>query len=100
MVEQTLQRTCPLEPLFLKKRFGSIAARTGTVVTDVTIRTTINGFDLFTIFPFKIRDIVFIVPSFVVNDLRKLIDLEFLIFGRMRIIESPLSEGDISADKI
>lgn len=86
--------------ILIKKRFGSIAARTGTVVTDVTIRTTINGFDLFTIFPFKIRDIVFIVPSFVVNDLRKLIDLEFLIFGRMRIIEGPLSERDISADKI
>jgi hypothetical protein len=33
------------------------------------------------------------------ND-RKFINFEFLIFGRMRIIESPLFKRDISADKI
>ena len=33
-------------------------------------------------------------------DNRKFIHFEFLIFGRMGIIESPLFKGDISADKI
>lgn len=33
-------------------------------------------------------------------DNRKLIHFEFLIFGGMGIIESPLFKGDISADKI
>ena len=35
-----------------------------------------------------------------VDNLRELIDLELLILGGMGIVEGPLLERDISADKI
>lgn len=62
--------------------------------------TSVDRFDFFAVFPFEIRNIVFIVPNFLVDDLRELVNLELLIFRRMRITESTLSERDISADKI
>lgn len=86
--------------VLIKKRFGSIAARAGAVIMDIAFGTSVDRLDLFAVFPFEIRDIVFIVPGFVVDDLWELVNLELLIFRRMRIIESPLSERDISADKI
>lgn len=86
--------------VLIKKGLWSIAARAGAVIMDIAFGTSVNRFDLFAVFPFEIRDIVFIVPGFVVDDFWELVDLELLIFWRMRIIESPLSERDISADKI
>lgn len=86
--------------VLIKERHGSIASGAGAVIRDIAFGTSVDRFDLFAVFPFEIRDIVFIVPDFVVDDLWELIDLEFLIFWGMGIIESPLSERDISADKI
>ena len=50
---------------------------------------------------FVVRDKVFVSPVLsVIRDQRELINLEFLVFGRMRIIKSPLLERNVSADKI
>ena len=46
------------------------------------------------------RNVVFVIPSYVIDYFWELINLEFLIFGRMGIIEDPLLKGNISADKI
>ena len=43
---------------------------------------------------------VFVIPFFVIDYFWELINLEFLIFGRIGIIEGPLLKGNISADKI
>ena len=45
-------------------------------------------------------DVVFVIPFFVIDYFWELINLEFLIFGRMGVIEDPLLKGNISADKI
>ena len=50
--------------------------------------------------PFEVRNVVFVIPFFVIDYFWELINLEFLIFGRMGIIEDPLLKGNISADKI
>jgi hypothetical protein len=50
--------------------------------------------------PCKIFHVVTVIPRLCVEDQRKLIDLEFLIFWGMRILMSPLLERDISADKL
>ena len=70
------------------------------VVINVAFRTSADRFDLLTVLPFEIRDVIFVIPLFVVDDLWQLINLELLVLWRMGIIEIPLSEGDISADKI
>ena len=62
--------------------------------------TTLYRFQRFVIFPvivFKEKLPVLFDKSF---DNRKFIHFEFLIFGRMGIVESPLFKWNISADKI
>ena len=86
--------------ILVEIRFWSIAARAGAFIVDITCGTTADRFDFFAILPFKLRDVIFVIPFFVINDLRKLINFELLIFWRMGIIESPLLERDISTDKI
>ena len=57
--------------------------------------------DLFTITLFVVRDELFVSPVLTeIRDQRECINLELLIFGRVGIIEDPLLERDISADKI
>ena len=59
------------------------------------------GADLFTITLFVVRDEFFVSPVLTeIRDQRECINLELLIFGRVGIIEGPLLERDISADKI
>ena len=60
-----------------------------------------NGFYLNIVSVFKVRDEETPVP-FMLDDLDiwKLIHFKFLIFWGMGIIESPLLERDISADKV
>ena len=80
-----------------------IASRTFTVFVDVTFNSTADGFDglvVILITPLKVSDEIPVVPGFNIQDKWKFINLEFLILGRMGIIESPLFERDISADKI
>ena len=71
------------------------------VFWNITFNTTEYGFDGFMIPLFIVRNEIFPVPFLLVGyDLRKLIDLELLVFWRVRIVESPLFERDISTDKI
>ena len=60
-----------------------------------------DGKNLLVIAFFVVRDKVFVSPVLaVICDQRELINLEFLIFGRTKIIKSPLLERDVSTDKI
>ena len=77
-----------------------MAAGAGAVIIDITCGPAADRFDFFTILPFKVRDVIVVVPFLVIDDLWKFINFELLIFWRMRIIESPLFERDISTDKI
>ena len=86
--------------ILVEIRFWSIAARAGTRIVDITCGPAADRFDFFAILPFKVRDVIVIVPFLVIDDLWKFINFEFLILWRMRIIESPLLERDISTDKI
>ena len=77
------------------------AGRTYTVIRDFNFRTTPYRLYRFAIFPGIIRVKILPVPGLLmIYDLWKLVDLEFLIFWRVRIVKSPLLERDISADKI
>ena len=86
--------------VLIEIRLRCITTRTGTVVTDVTNRTTINWFDFLTILPFEIRDVVIVVPFLIEDDFRKFINLEFLILRGMGVIEGPLLKRNISTDKV
>ena len=87
--------------ILVKEGFRSITTRTATAVWDNTGRTTADGKNLLAIAFLVVRDKVFVRPVLVViRDQRELIDLELLVFGRMRIIKSPLLERNVSTDKI
>ena len=86
--------------ILVEIRLWSIATWTATVVINITFRTAADRFDFLAILPFEVRNVVFVIPFFVIDYFWELINLEFLIFGRMGIIEDPLLKGNISADKI
>ena len=87
--------------VFIEEGFGSITARTGTVIRDVALRTAADRADFLTITFFVVGNEVLVSPVLPkVGDKRELINLELLIFGRMGIIKSPLLKRDISADKL
>ena len=91
----------PLRAVILVEiRFWSIAAGAGAVIVDITYGSATDGFDFLAILPLEVRDVIVVVPFLVIDDLWKFINFELLIFWRMRIIESPLLERDISTDKI
>ncbi|EEG95871.1 hypothetical protein ROSEINA2194_00254 [Roseburia inulinivorans DSM 16841] len=81
-------------------RLGSIAARTCAVIRNITILATINRLYFLAVLPFKVRNVVQVIPFFVMDNLWEFINLEFLIFGRMRIVKRPLLKRNISADKV
>lgn len=86
--------------ILVKKRFRSITTRTATAARDIAMRVTTDGKNLLAIAFFVVRDKVFVSPVLsVIRDQRELINLEFLLFGRMRIIKSPLLERNVSTDK-
>ena len=62
--------------------------------------TTLNRVDRFAILPLIVFEKELPVLFDKGLDDRKFINLEFLVLGRMGIIESPLSERDISANKV
>ena len=79
----------------------SITCRTGTVFRNVTFITTKYMTDIFVITLLVIRDEIFPVPILPVgNDFWKLVNLEFLILGRMGIIKRTLLKRNISTDKV
>lgn len=87
--------------ILIKERFWSITTRTAAAVRDIEGRATTDGKDLLTVAFFVVRNEIFertILAE--VRDQGKIINLEFLIFGRMGIIKSPLSERKVSTDKI
>ena len=59
-----------------------------------------HRFDFLTILPFDVRNIIPVIPWFVMKNLRKFINLESLIFRRMGVIKDPLFEWNVSADKV
>ena len=79
---------------------GSITERTSDIFRDGFAASVLNRFERFTIFPdviLKKELPVLFFKSF--ND-RKLIDFELLIFLGARIIEIPMLQRKISADKL
>ena len=90
-----------LAVIAVKIRLRGTAGRAGAVLRDVTFFASGDRFYLNIVAVFKVRDEETPVP-FMMNDLDfwKLVHSKFLIVWRMRIIKSPLLEGDISADKV
>ena len=86
--------------ILVEIRFWSIAAGAGARIVDITCGPATDRFDFLAILPLDVRDVIVVVPFLVIDDLWKFINFELLIFWRMRIIESPLFERDISTDKI
>jgi len=79
----------------------SITRKATIVFGDVTLITTEYWLDGFVIALFVVVDKISPFPVLLIgNDFRELINLEFLIFGRMRVIKNPLFKRDVSADKI
>lgn len=66
--------------VFVEIEFWGITAWAGTVAVNITFAPALNRFDFFTIPPFQIRDVFFVIPFLVINDLWKLVNPKFLIF--------------------
>jgi len=87
--------------VFIEEGFGSITARAGTVIGDVALRPAADRADFLTITFFVVGNEVFVVPVLAeVGDQRELINLKFLILGRVGIIKGPLLQRNISANKL
>lgn len=87
--------------VLVKEWLGGITARTGAVIRDVAIGAAAYGADHLAVTFFVVRDEILVSPVLPeVSDQRKLINFEFLVLGRMRIIKSPLFERDVSANKV
>lgn len=86
--------------VFIKVRLGGITAWTLTVIIDVAGRTSPDRLYSFNIAPLNVRNVITIVPDFVVKDLRKFINFKFLVFWGVGIIEHPLLKRNKSANKI
>ena len=84
----------------IKIRLWGTAGRAGAVFRDVAFLTSGDGFYLNTVAAIKVRDQETPVPLMLDDlDFWKFVHFELLIFWRMGIIESPLFEWYISADK-
>jgi len=78
-----------------------VARETTTVLRYIAFAMTEYWFDGLMITLFVVRYKILPVPFLLVGyDFREFINLEFLILWRVRIIEDPLLERDISTDKI
>lgn len=79
---------------------GSLAVRAGAVLWDVTFLTPGHRIDLPAILVLKVGDKELPVPLCLMGVYPgELICLELLVFGGMGVIESPLFERNVSADK-
>ena len=71
------------------------------VLRNITFAMTKDGFDGFVVALFVVgNEVCPFLILFEGYDFRKLINFKLLIFWRMGIIESPLFERDVSADKV
>jgi hypothetical protein len=85
----------------IQVKLRSFAGGAGTILWDVADRTAAYGSDGFTVFPRVVAVEILPVPVLVmVDDLWQLIHLELLVLRGMGIIEGPLLERDVSADKV
>ena len=85
----------------VKIRLWGATGGAGAVFRDVAFLTSGDGFYFELVSVFKVRDQETPVP-FLLDGLNfwEFVHFELLIFWRMGIIESPLLERDISADKV
>ena len=86
--------------VFIQVWFWRIAARTGAAIVYITHGTASDRLYGFAVAPLYVRNVFTVVPGFIVDDFRKFVYLEFLVFGGMGIIKSPLFERDVSADEV
>jgi hypothetical protein len=86
--------------ILVEVRFRGVTTRAGAGIIDVAFRASADRLDFLLVPPFEIRDVIFVIPLFVEDNLGKLIDLKLLVLWGMGIIECPLPERNISADKI
>ena len=79
----------------------SITGWAGTVFGNITFHSSEDRTNRFVIVLLIVRDKIFPFPFLMIrNDMRKLINLEFLVLRRMRIIKSPLLKRNVSTDKV
>ena len=82
-------------------RLGGLAGRAGAMLRDIALRAAADRLNGFSVFPRIVAIEILPIPGLVIgDDLWQLINLEFLVLGGMGIVESPLLERDVSADKM
>jgi hypothetical protein len=80
---------------------GSITCRAGTVFWNIAFYTAKDRLYGFVVTLLVVRNKIFPIPIlFIGDDFGKLIYFEFLIFGRVGVIKSPLLKRNISANKV
>ncbi len=100
LADLTQYLTC-LAIVFVEIRLGSMTRWAGAILRDVALRTSLDRLNWFAIVLGIVVVEIFPIPVLmIIDNLRKFIHFELLIFWRMRIIESPLFERYISADEI
>ena len=81
-------------------RLRSATAGAAKILWDITRFMAGNGLNHLSVSEFVIRDQETPIPVVLMNlDFGQSVHLKFLIFWRMRIVESPLLKRDVSADK-
>jgi len=84
----------------IEVRLRGIAGWTFAVLWDVTFFTAGNRFDFFVVFVFKVRDKGLPVPFILtVANTGEFVCFELLVFWGVGIVESPMFQRDIFADK-
>ena len=61
----------------------SVTARACAAIVNIAFRTSFHRLDFLAVSPFKIGDIILVIPFFVLFDFRKLINFKLLVFRRM-----------------
>ena len=80
---------------------GCFTGRAGAFFGDIALRAAADGLNRFSVFPGIVFIEILPIPVLeVIDNLRELIHLEFLILGGMGIVKGPLFERDISADEM
>jgi hypothetical protein len=80
---------------------GSVTRQTFAIFRDITFTMSEDGFDGFIVPMLIVGNKILPIPFlFIGYDFGKFINFKLLVFGRMGIIESPLLERNIFADKV
>jgi len=85
----------------IQERLRCIAGRAGAILRDITHRAAADRLNRFSVLPRVVAVKILPVPVLLmIDNLWKMIHFELLVLRRMRIVESPLLERDISADEV